>query len=321
MDLMRFVGPDLLGRGQVRTLRRLLEQIGDAAADDAVCALLWGWCEYLTGRYAPGAALARQVDGRLAAGVRPVLATPLRINVALGRGDVATALAARARPRLGDLPDPPRRAGHRRRRGLHVGRPRRRGPRGARRRGRPGHHRAPAHRTHHVARVDGDQRARGRQHRPRRAAAADGARRPHSVRPGRLPRCGAGVRGARRHRGRPRQRRADAVARSRAGRGGRPPTWAGRSCSPSPATRCWTSATTPASALLAEARTIVDRCVDPGIAGLALARAEARHRVADAPTAPVAALVEQLTDRELAVLRYLPTQLSLARSRPSCSCR
>ena len=51
MDLMRFVGSDLLGRGQIRTLERLLEQIGDRATDDAVCSLLWGWCEYLRGRY------------------------------------------------------------------------------------------------------------------------------------------------------------------------------------------------------------------------------------------------------------------------------
>ena len=62
---------------------------------------------------------------------------------------------------------------------------------------------------------------------------------------------------------------------------------------------------------MAEARTIVDRCVDPGIAGRLLARTESRHRVGIVPTPPDTGLVEQLTERELAVLRYLPTQMSL----------
>ncbi len=63
-----------------------------------------------------------------------------------------------------------------------------------------------------------------------------------------------------------------------------------------------------ADSLLDEARSIVNRCVDPGIAGQYLARVEARHGRAD--RAPADGLVEQLTDRELAVLRYLPSTLS-----------
>ncbi len=59
---------------------------------------------------------------------------------------------------------------------------------------------------------------------------------------------------------------------------------------------------------LAEARGVVDRCVDPGIAGRYLARVEARHQLASPPT-EVAGIVEALTDRELAVLRYLPTPM------------
>ena len=55
-----------------------------------------------------------------------------------------------------------------------------------------------------------------------------------------------------------------------------------------------------------EARSIVDRCADPGIAGRYLARVEARHGLADRVEA--SELVEELTDRELAVLRYLPSQ-------------
>ncbi len=60
---------------------------------------------------------------------------------------------------------------------------------------------------------------------------------------------------------------------------------------------------------LGEARTVVDRCPDPGIAGRYLARVEARHHLATArPEA--SGLVEELTDRELAVLRYLPSPMS-----------
>ncbi len=104
MALMRFVGPDLLGQGQVRTLRSLLDQIGADAATDSVGALLWGWCEYLAGHYD-----AAQHWCDLALDVAPdsfdtVIVAPLRINVALGRGDVATALAiAEAITAIGDL--------------------------------------------------------------------------------------------------------------------------------------------------------------------------------------------------------------------------
>jgi ATP/maltotriose-dependent transcriptional regulator MalT len=48
--------------------------------------------------------------------------------------------------------------------------------------------------------------------------------------------------------------------------------------------------------------------VDPGIVGPYLARVEARHGRADRPRVDV--LVEQLTDRELSVLRYLPSALT-----------
>lgn len=60
---------------------------------------------------------------------------------------------------------------------------------------------------------------------------------------------------------------------------------------------------------LGEARRVVDRCPDPGIAGRYLARVEARHHRAAAPP-EAGGLVEELTDRELAVLRYLPSPMS-----------
>lgn len=61
--------------------------------------------------------------------------------------------------------------------------------------------------------------------------------------------------------------------------------------------------------LIAEARRVIGLCPDPGIAGRYLARVEARHQLgAPQPVAPE--LVEDLTDRELAVLRYLPSDMS-----------
>lgn len=64
-----------------------------------------------------------------------------------------------------------------------------------------------------------------------------------------------------------------------------------------------------APALLAEARRVVDVCPDPGIAGRVVARVASRHGQTTAP-APPTGLVEELTERELAVLRYLPSPMS-----------
>ncbi|MGI8563394.1 MAG: response regulator transcription factor, partial [Candidatus Dormibacter sp.] len=58
--------------------------------------------------------------------------------------------------------------------------------------------------------------------------------------------------------------------------------------------------------LITEARSVLGQCPDPGIAGRYLSRTESRHGVAERSRTPVAALVEHLTERELAVLRYLP---------------
>ncbi len=61
--------------------------------------------------------------------------------------------------------------------------------------------------------------------------------------------------------------------------------------------------------LIRQARAMVDRCIDPGIVGPYLNRIEARHGIlAPQPASP--SMVEQLTDREQAVLHYLPSQLS-----------
>ena len=64
------------------------------------------------------------------------------------------------------------------------------------------------------------------------------------------------------------------------------------------------------ASLLIEARDRIDRCVDPGIAGRYLARSESRHHVQTRSAKSRASPANQLTERELAVLRFLPTKLS-----------
>ncbi len=61
--------------------------------------------------------------------------------------------------------------------------------------------------------------------------------------------------------------------------------------------------------ILAEARRVVDRCVDPGITAPYLGRVEARLGDVVVPSA-AQAMVEPPTEREIAVLRHLPTRLS-----------
>src|SRR5690606_8192891 len=63
--------------------------------------------------------------------------------------------------------------------------------------------------------------------------------------------------------------------------------------------------------LLAEAREVIGRCVDPGITARHLAQATARHRLDDGPAPRATTMTEQLTERERALLRFLPSPLTL----------
>ncbi len=56
---------------------------------------------------------------------------------------------------------------------------------------------------------------------------------------------------------------------------------------------------------------MIERCADPGITLPLLERVAARNRVARSRPAPTAGMVEQLSQREMAVLHYLPSALSL----------
>lgn len=63
--------------------------------------------------------------------------------------------------------------------------------------------------------------------------------------------------------------------------------------------------------LLDEAHQMIKQCPDPGINLPLLERIAARHRIARSRPTPTAGLVEQLSQREMAVLRYLPSTRSL----------
>ena len=61
--------------------------------------------------------------------------------------------------------------------------------------------------------------------------------------------------------------------------------------------------------LLSEGRSLVARCPDPGTVGSFCSQIESRHGVS-VPSSRSTHLVQQLTEREVAVLRFLPTSMS-----------
>jgi LuxR family maltose regulon positive regulatory protein len=311
MRLMWIVGPDLLGRGQIKTLRGILDRIGSAAAEDTACALLWGWCEYLTGRYGPA---EHWLDTALA--VAPpsldrMVAMPLRINVSLGRGDVTTALSnARLVSAAGDLATRPAElatatgaaytwAGLRTeaRSALEIAVARS-----------TVEQRLTAHCLALVSRaiveMDDGSAAGAHAAAVRAISAADsfGLAGYHGIAPAFAVRA--------RTEPDPEHAKADAAHALELAR--RAATDLGLAFVLTTCADTLLDLGEPTGAdLLTEARAAVGRCVDPGIVGRYLSRTESRHRLGSPPVERPASLVEHLTEREVAVLRFLPTQLSL----------
>jgi LuxR family maltose regulon positive regulatory protein len=311
MYLMRFVGPDLLGSGQLRTLRNLLGQLSAGGELDAICAALSGWDHYLTGRYEVAQQLLDQATAMLPDDVDPMRLMPLRINLALGRGDVASALAgARDVIAAGDVEARPSElatatgaaftwAGltEEARAALAVALVRTQAEQ-----------RVTAHAMALVAAAvvefdsaDGGTACAAAQ-RALDFATTSGLGEYHGIAPAVAIRAATcppdGTATADADRAVVLARRAatllglafvltvagDVLLREGADRG---------------------------RDLLDEARRMVDTCPDPGVTLPLLERVAARHRVARSRPAPTAGLVEQLSEREMAVLRYLPSTLSL----------
>lgn len=306
--LLHVHGPRLLRAGQVETLSRLLARLGEVARADVGCAVLAGWCAFFAGRYAEAEEWVGVVLGLEPAGFPAT--TSLRINLALATGDVAGALDV-ARTELaaclrdGGPPELATAVGAAHgwagmvddaRAALEVAV-------------------AGADATHnwsaqtvslvHRCVAELEHSAPAVAHRAAEAAIETAGRFGlagyHGVAPAFAVRARTGD-----DPGRARDDVAFALASAR------------RSSTPLALgfvlALCGDTlldlGDDAGSALLEEARAMLDRCPDPGIAGRHLARAEARHGTPTSRPGPAADLVEQLTDRELAVLRYLPSGLS-----------
>ncbi len=307
--LLLLHGPKLLRDGQFETLRGILESLGDVVDSQAWCTLLYGWCDYLGGRYSRAERWVERTLEVAPPGLDEVVVTSLRINLALARGNVETAVSlARAvdvsdvlSRHNGDLATAAGAAyawagqADAARRTLRFA-----AEKGVADDFPTAHLLALVHAA--VVELDEGSGAAGAAAGDALAAAAGyGLADYHNV-------AAAYAVRARTSKEVP---AALADAHHAVVLGRRATTDLGRAFVLTVCGDVLLDLDDPAGGpLLAQARASVDRCPDPGIAGRHLARVESRHGVTAAPRAPVDGLVEQLTQRELAVLRYLPTQLS-----------
>lgn len=309
--MMYFFGPQLIADSQIGTLRRILEDLGDVARANTVCALLWGWCEFIAGRYAAAEEWVEVTHDIASEGFDQSITAPLRMNILLGRGDVNSALtiarefidadrlqsltseranlaavtggtlmwagqSTEARDVLTIAVETTEHTGNK---SVHV----------------------LALIYLAVVEFDAGNSAAASVAATRAITTADelGIASYHRLGPAYAIRAHtsdgaealADV-----------QRAIDSVRQT-----------TGDLALAYVLTMCGDilieHGDPQGSELLAEARVVVDRCTDPGIAGRFLDRTESRHAIAAAPVA-APTLVEQLTERETAVLRYLPTALS-----------
>jgi LuxR family maltose regulon positive regulatory protein len=311
MFLMRLVGPDLLGTGRLRTLRNVLERLSAGGELDAICSALSGWDHYLTGRYDEAEHLLNRATATLPDDVDPMRTMPLRINIALGKGDVATALAgAREVMAAGEvearaselttatgaafawagLPDEARAA-------LAIALVRTQAEK-----------RVTAHAMALVAAAvvefhsaSGEAACTAAQ-RALEFATTSGLGEYHGIAPAVAIRAAAGP--------------PDGTATDDAERA---VVLAHRATTKLGLVFVLTLAgdvllregADRGRELLDEARQLIEQCPDPGITVPLLERVAARHRVTRSRPAPTAGMVEQLSEREMAVLRYLSSALSL----------
>lgn len=314
MYLMRVVGPDLLGSGQLRTLRNILGRLAQDGELDALCSILSGWDHYLTGRYEEAQVLLDRATATLPVDIDPMRAMPLRINLALGKGDVATALAGarevvaagsvEARPSeltaatgaafaWAGLTDSAREV-------LAIAAVRTKAEK-----------RVTAHAMSLVALavVEFSSTDDHTQHSTAHAAAqraldfamSSGLGEYHGIAPAVAIRAVTGSPDSS-------VDAEHAVALAR-----RATTMLGLAFALTVAGDVLLDgAPERGRELLDEARRLVQRCPDPGITLPLLERTAAKHRVVHSRPPSTAGLVEHLSERELVVLRYLPSSLSLA---------
>ncbi len=85
-------GSKLIAESQIETLRRTLEALGDVARTDPACALLWGWCEFIVGHYSLAEDWVAITHDLASDGFDHAITAPLLMNIFLGRGDINSAL-------------------------------------------------------------------------------------------------------------------------------------------------------------------------------------------------------------------------------------
>ena len=312
--LMYVLGPQLISDGQIDTLRGLLERIGEPATRDPACALTWGWCDYIGGHYARAQEWVETTHRLASPGFDLVITAPLRMNLAVADGDVGTALELAREMKATDQfathgPELATTAG-----GVFMWAGQTVEAREVLEIAVQQSAAADVRATHVLSRIyqainefDGSGDTSGGQR------ALDTA---EELAMGSYYRIAPAYALRGRAAADPASARGDAMKAVDLAR--RIPGDLALSYT---LTMCGDTLLDAddqtGTGLLAEARSIIDRCPDPGIAGRYLARIESRHGVGGR-TRPMSsdaardagALVEQLTERETAVLRYLPTKLS-----------
>ena len=306
--LMNVLGPRLMRAGQIDTLRGLLAQLDDVARTHAGCAFLSGWCALLAGHYAESERWLGVLLDLLPVG--SMVPTALSINLSLATGDVAEALReARAVVTAGPLDDGPPElatavgAAHawagvadvaRDALDLAVARTDAAESRSAQ-----------TVSLVHRSVVELEHSTRAVAHRAAQTA-IDTAQRYglsgyHGVAPAFAVRGRTGDDAT--------EARDDVAYALATARRSSTPLALGFVLALCGDTLL-DHGDPAGAALLEEAGSILARCPDPGVAGRHLTRARSRHGIATAPPAQATELVDQLTDRELAVLRYLPSGLN-----------
>lgn len=305
--LMYVHGPQLISDGQIETLRSLLVGLGDVARTAPACALLWGWCDYVAGQYSLAAEWVNITHEVAPAGFDQTITAPLRMNIAAAQGDVGAALAIAREMTATDQFDSHGSELATASGGVYMWA------------GQSAAARATLElavqksaveevRATHVlaciyrAMAEFDDSGDG-------ALAATAIKTADELGMASYYRMGPAYAIRARTATDPLSARADALHGVEMAR--RIP---GDLALAYVLTICGDTlmglGDASGEALLIEARSVISRCPDPGIVERHLSRVESRHGMTEMRLASAESLIEQLTERETAVLRYLPTKMS-----------
>ncbi|MFT7597635.1 MAG: LuxR family maltose regulon positive regulatory protein [Acidimicrobiales bacterium] len=308
--LMYSYGPRLITEGQIGTLRGILDQLGDVAHQVAWCALCYGWVEFIDGHYSLSEKWLNRTLELVPDDFDAIITTPLKMNISLGRGDVGSALAIAAEMSAtdqlssntsvlsvvvgGTLVWAGQAAEARIVLELAV-------EKAIEEDARANHLLSCVYQA--VLEFDDCGAAIGRAAAIAAIETADELSMPsymrmapaYAIRASTATAAPEALAGAK-----------HAVELARRAPGALALAYVLAVCGDT----LLEFGDTDGESLLVEATAMVDQSADPGIVGRLLARVESRHSIAHATELPATELVEALTERETAVLRYLPTRMS-----------